>query len=316
MSKYILQRIGAMLLTLFIIVTIGFMAIRLMPGGMFDNDADMTTEQKAAIEAKYNLDKSLPEQYWLFLKGLVTKGDWGISLSLYPNTPVWDVIRNKIPLTMYINFLSLFISLPLGMLFGIIAAVRKNTIADHSINFFVVLMISIPSFVFATLLQYLISYKIGILPIIFDGAAVGWQRFKGLILPIIALALSPIARVTRYLRAELAETINSDFMLLARTKGLTERQATVRHGIRNSMLPLINILVHMLTGIMGGSMVIEDIFGIPGIGGIMIQSINAHDYPVTLAALIFYSIISLTANLAVDLLYGVVDPRIRMGGKT
>ena len=315
MGRYIVQRTFAMLLTLFIIVTLGFMAIRLMPGSMFDNDADMTTEQREAIEAKYNLDKPLLVQYWIFLKGLVLEGDWGISISLYPNTPVWDIFKTKIPLTMCINFISLLISLPLGILFGIIAAVRKNTVIDHGVSFMVVLMISIPSFVFATLLQYFIAFRSGILPILFDAAGTIGVQVTGLILPILALSFSPMARVTRYLRAELAETINSDFMLLARTKGLTERQAIINHGIRNSMLPLVNIVVHMLTGIMGGSMVIESIFSIPGIGGIMIQSINAHDYPVTLAALIFYSAISLITNLIVDLLYGVIDPRIRMGGK-
>ena len=128
----------------------------------------------------------------------------------------------------------------------------------------------------------------------------------------MALSLGPIARVTRYLRAELAETINSDFMLLAKTKGLTERQATINHGIRNSMLPLMNIIVPMFTSIMGGSLVIETIFSIPGI---MVKSINAPDYTVTLAALIFYSVVSLVTVLIVDLSYGIVDPRVRMGGK-
>ena len=121
--------------------------------------------------------------------------------------------------------------------------------------------------------------------------------------------------MTRYLRAELAETINSDFMLLAKTKGLTERQATINHGIRNSMLPLMNIIVPMFTSIMGGSLVIETIFSIPGMGGIMVKSINAPDYTVTLAALIFYSVVSLVTVLIVDLSYGIADPRVRMGGK-
>lgn len=142
-----------------------------------------------------------------------------------------------------------------------------------------------------------------------------WDKFYCLFLPIMALSLGPIARVTRYLRAELAETINSDFMLLAKTKGLTERQATINHGIRNSMLPLMNIIVPMFTSIMGGSLVIETIFSIPGMGGIMVKSINAPDYTVTLAALIFYSVVSLVTVLIVDLSYGIVDPRVRMGGK-
>ncbi len=165
------------------------------------------------------------------------------------------------------------------------------------------------------MLQYFVAFKAGLFPIIFDPMTTGFARFHGLALPILALSFGPIARVTRYLRAELAETLNSDFMLLAKTKGLTQWQATINHGIRNSLLPLANIIIPMFTSIMGGSLVIESIFAIPGMGGIMIKSINAPDYSVTLAALIFYSLISLVTVLIVDLSYGVIDPRIRIGGR-
>ena len=315
MAKYFIQRIVAMLLTLFIIITIGFMVIRLMPGGIFDDAVDMTFEQRAALEAKYNLDNPIPVQYALFLKGLVLEGDWGTSLKLYINVPVWDIIKTKIPVTLYINFFSLLISLPLGIIFGVVAAIRKNTVTDYLISFMVVIFISVPSFIFATLLQYFVAFKGGLFPIIYDATSTGMDRLYGLALPIIALSLSPIARVTRYLRAELAETINADFMLLAKTKGLTERQATINHGIRNSLLPLMNIIVPMFTGIMGRSLVIETIFSIPGMGGIMVNSINAPEYTVTLATLIFYTLVSLITVLVVDLSYGIIDPRVRMGGK-
>lgn len=315
MVKYVMQRILAMLLTLFIIITLGFMVIRLMPGGIFDDAVDMTYEQRAALEAKYNLDKPIPVQYAMFLKGLVLEGDWGTSLKLYINVPVWDIIKTKIPVTLYINFFALAISLPLGITLGIVAAIRKNTMVDYGISFLVVIFISVPSFIFATLLQYFVAFKGGLFPIIYDATSTGFTKLHGLALPIIALSLGPIARVTRYLRAELAETINTDFMLLAKTKGLTERQATINHGIRNSLLPLANIIIPMFTGIMGGSLVIETIFSIPGMGGIMVKSINAPDYTVTLAALIFYTLVSLVTVLVVDLSYGVIDPRVRMGGK-
>ena len=280
MAKYTIQRILAMLLTMFIILTVGFMVIRLMPGGIFDDAVDMTHEQRAALEAKYNLDKPIIVQYGLFLKGLILEGDWGTSLKMNINVPVWDIIKTKIPVTLYINFFSLLISLPLGIGLGIVAAIRKNSITDYLISFLVVIFISVPSFIFATLLQYFVAFKGGLFPIIFDATSTGWARFHGLALPIIALSLGPIARVTRYLRAELAETINSDFM-----------------------------------SIMGGSLVIETIFSIPGMGGIMVKSVNAPDYTVTLAVLIFYSLVSLITVLIVDLSYGIVDPRVRMGGK-
>ena len=315
MLKYTMQRFFAMALTLFIIMTLGFMVIRLMPGGIFDDEVDMTAEQIAILEAKYHLDKPILTQYAIFLKGIVTDWDWGVSLKLSMNVPVWEMIVDKIPVTLYINVFSLMISLPIGIAMGILAAVKKNTIVDYVISFAVVLGISVPSFVFATLLQYFIGFKFGLFPIIYDTQAVGLAKLYSLVLPIAALALSPIARVTRYLRAELAETLNSDFMLLARTKGLTSFQSTVRHGIRNSLLPLMNTIINMITHIMGGSLVIETIFAIPGMGGIMVRSINAPDYPVTLAALMFFSVINLVSAFIVDMSYGIVDPRIRMGGK-
>lgn len=315
MVKYIVQRVVAMLVTMFIIISLGFLVIRLMPGGVFDDAVDMTFEQKAALEAKYNLDKPIPVQYALFMKGLILEGDWGTSLKMRTNVPVWDLIKDKIPVTLYINFCALLIALPLGIIFGIIAAIRKNTFTDYGISFMVVIFISVPSFIFATILQYFVAFKAGLFPIIYNATAEGWAYFAALILPIVALALGPIATVTRYLRAELAETINSDFMLLAKTKGLTERQATLNHGIRNSLLPLANVIIPMFTSIMGGSLVIETIFAIPGMGSVMVDSINAPDYTVTLAALIFYSLISLVTVLVVDLSYGIIDPRIRIGGK-
>lgn len=315
MLKYTLQRFLAMLLTLFIIVSLGFMVIRLMPGGMYDDEVDMTTEQRQIREAKYHLDKPIPVQYLYFLKGVITKWDWGVSLNLSVNVPVWDVLKAKIPITLYINFFSLLISIPLGIAFGIAAAVKKNGIIDYGVSLLVVLFISVPSFVFGTLLQYFVAFKAAAFPIIYDSTATGLAKLHSLTLPILALSLSPIARVTRYLRAELAETLNSDFMLLARTKGLTSFQTTLRHGIRNSLLPLCNILIPMFTHIMGGSLVIETIFAIPGMGGIMVKSINAPDYPVTLAVLMFFTIISLFTQFIVDMSYGIIDPRVRMGGK-
>lgn len=194
-----MQRILAMLVTLFIIITIGFMVIRLMPGGIFDDAVDMTYEQRTALEAKYNLDKPIPIQYAMFLKGLVLEGDWGTSLKMYVNVPVWDVIKTKIPVTLYINFFSLIISLPLGIILGIVAAIRKNTMTDYLISFLVVIFISVPSFIFATLLQYFVAFKAGLFPIIYDATASGWDKFYCLFLPIMALSLGPIARVTRYL---------------------------------------------------------------------------------------------------------------------
>ena len=315
MLKYIGERILAMIITLAIILTLVFCMIRMMPGGIYDELEDITQEQLDALYAKHNLDKPILVQFGIFVKNVVTDWDWGYSLKLSPNKTVWSMLGEKIPITIYENIFSLMISIPLGIGFGILAAVKKNTWIDHVISVAVVICISVPSFVFASLLQYFIGFKLGWFPIVYESGSTGFAMFYSMTLPIVALGLGPIATITRYLRAELAETINSDFMLLARTKGLTETQATIRHGIRNSILPILSTLVALFTNIMSGSLVIESIFSIPGMGGLMIKSINAIDYNVTQATLVFYSIISLGSILLCDLLYGVVDPRIRVGGK-
>ena len=315
MLKYIGERLLAMIITLAVILTLVFCMIRMMPGGIYDELEDITQEQLDALYAKHNLDKPILVQFGIFMKNVVTDWDWGYSLKLSPNKTVWSMLGEKIPITIYENIFSLFISIPLGIGFGILAAVKKNTWIDHVISVLVVICISVPSFVFASLLQYFIGFKLGWFPIVYEPGSTGFAMFYSMTLPIVALGLNPIATITRYLRAELAETINSDFMLLARTKGLTETQATIRHGIRNSILPILSTLVALFTNIMSGSLVIESIFSIPGMGGLMIKSINAIDYNVTQATLVFYSIISLGSILLCDLLYGVVDPRIRVGGK-
>lgn len=315
MLKYILQRLIALIITLFIIISIGFLVVSLMPGSVYE-DPDIPQAALDAFNAKHHLDKPLIVQYYYFLERIILHWDWGTSINMQPNVPVFDLLKHRIPITLQINLYSLLISLPIGIIMGTIAAIKKNSFVDHTISFIVVICISVPSFIFASALQYFIAYKADLFPIIFDSSAtIGTIRFMSMFLPILALSFGPIARVTRYLRAELAETMNSEFLLLARTKGLTYKQSIIRHGMRNSFLPLVNIIVPMFTNIMGGSLVIERIFAIPGMGGMMVDSINASDHPVTIAILLFYSFISLITVLLMDLTYGIVDPRIRMGGK-
>ncbi len=312
MAKYILKRIAGIFIVLFVVMTAAFFMMRLMPGGILDGvEENLSADMRDLIYAKYNMDKPIWEQYLLFLKGIVTEWDWGVSLKLYVNVSVWDILAERIPITLYLGFLSLLISVPIGIAFGTLAALKKNGIVDHAVSFLVVLFISIPSFVMATGLQYFVAYKWGWFPLIYDDSL---PRITTTFLPVLALSFSPIATITRYLRAELSESLNSDYMLLARTKGLTRVQATMRHALRNSLVPVVNVIVPAFISIMGGSLVVESIFGIPGLGGITVRSINVADYSVTLASLIYYTLISLAAILLVDISYGLIDPRIRMGG--
>lgn len=314
MFKYILERIGAMLLTLFLIMTLSFWIIRLMPMSIFENP-EVSPEIQRILEAEMHLDKPMVVQYFYFLKGIVTEGNFGTSVKVRPGMDVFQIISSRIPPTVMLNVLSLLISLPLGVIVGTIAALKRNKAPDIVISFLIVIFISVPSFVFASALQYVFTFMWPIFPTLYEATAATLSaKLHSLALPIIALALGPIATVARYLRGELIETLSSEYLLLARTKGLTRAQATVRHAFRNSLVPIANTIIPMITGIMGGSLVVEKMFAIPGMGGQLIDSILAGDHFLTVALLIFYSAISLVTILIVDVSYGIIDPRIRVGG--
>ena len=302
-----------MVLTLFIIITISFFAIRLIPGDVLGEGAN--PELRAAMRARYHLDKPLIEQYVIFIKNFLSF-DFGESINLYPRRPVFDVIAEKVPLTLVLNIFSLIITIPTGIACGIAAALKKNTLTDHAISTMVVFNVSVPSFVFASLLQYLLAYKLGWFPILLDLKApfMSGAQLWSMVLPVLALSFGGIATITRYMRAELFEALSSEYMLLARAKGLTQLQATVRHALRNSFIPLCNVIVPMFMSVLSGSMVVETIFNIPGLGSLMTGSISTSDYYLTIAILFVYSLINLTSVLVVDLSYGIVDPRIRIGG--
>lgn len=314
MIKYIGQRLLALAITLFIIVSISFITIRLMPGSFID-DRQIPKDVRIALENKYHLNEPLIVQYGYFLKDF-SKFDFGISIKIQPKVDVNTVLKTKIPVSMQLNIFSLILTVPIGMMFGIIAALKKNKTADTVISIMVILFISVPSFIFASVLQYFAAFRWNLFPIIVstDKTLTG-AKFHSMILPILALSFGGIAVITRYLRAELCEALNSEYMLLAKAKGLTQVQATIRHAIRNSFIPLAQIIIPMFLGILGGSLVVEKIFAIPGMGGVMIDAINAHDDPLTMGVLFWFSLLGLLTILIVDLSYGIIDPRIRMGGR-
>ena len=313
MIKYILERIGAMLLTLFLVMVLSFMIIRLMPMSIFENP-EVSPEIQYKLEEEMHLHDPIPVQLFYFLKNIVVDFNFGTSVKIKPGVGVFSIIADRIPPTVALNFLSLFLSIPLGLIAGTAAALKRNTWVDTLISFAIVLFISIPSFVFASLLQYCLTFLVPIFPTLYDATGGIWVQLYSMILPILALALGPIATIGRYLRGELIENLGSEYLLLARTKGLSRTQATVRHAFRNSLVPISNTIIGLLTGIMGGSLVIEKMFAVPGMGGQLVDSIMAGDHFLTVALLIFYSAISLVTILLVDLSYGIIDPRIRVGG--
>ncbi len=301
-----------MAITMFVIITLCFVVIRLMPGSPFD-DPEYSPELVAILEDKHHLNDPMYVQYYYFWKDIITENYWGISLKIQPAMEVWQVLADRIPVTLWMNIASLVISIPLGIIAGTIAALNKSHLPDHIISFLVVVCISVPSFVFASTMQYFLGFK-GAFPIIYNSTGTFWEKVYSLILPTFALSFGSIATICRYLRGELIETMSSEYLLLARTKGLSRAAAIVRHAFRNSMVPLANVIVPMFTSVMSGSLVVEKIFGIPGVGGIMTKSINANDHWLTMAVLIFYAAINLITVFITDISYGIIDPRIRLGG--
>ena len=319
MLKYVLKRVALMLLSLFVIMTMLFILIRLLPNPVESVAGGYDRALRDMREA-WGYNKPLLVQYGIFLKRVFTKGDWGFCTSMGTFLqPVTAYIGSKLPATIYINVLSVIISVPLGIMFGIIAAVNKNRWPDQLIQVFIMIFISVPAFIYAFLLQYFIGYRLGLCPLVFgDGTDwFSWKMLHSAVMPVLALSFGPIAGNMRLIRAELTEQLTSEYMLLARTKGLTRRQATVRHALRNSLVPLMPSFLGEFIGILGGSMIIEQIFAVPGIGRSYVQSIAVKDYSVFMAISMFYVAIGLAAGIVSDLSYGFIDPRIRMGaGKT
>lgn len=254
-------------------------------------------------------------QYVNWLKN-IARGDWGLSTRIAVGRPAFDLVKERIPVTLRINLVALVIFIPIGITLGTIAALNKDKLIDNIISLGVMVMISVPSFVIILLLLMIFGYQLGWVPTRFPASDADFLlRVQGLILPVTASVFGPIAGLTRLTRAELTEVMTSEFLLLARTKGLTRRQSITRHAMRNSMVPLVPSIIFAFVGILSGSVILEQIYSIPGTGRIALRALMQRDYNVMLVSTAFYTSIGLVAILIVDLSYGLVDPRIRMGGR-
>ena len=324
MFKYVLKRIALMLVVFMIIISICFVLIKLLPvidAVQFGKDQAVIQQRREQL----GYGKPLIEQYMIFLRKTIIGGDWGVSEVLYMGQDVWSVFLKKLPSTMLVNTYTMLFAVPIGLLLGIYAALKKNKWQDHVISTGVMIFISVPSYVYAFLVQYILCHKLTgwagkqIFPLTMAATTeyFTWEVFVSLVPAILSLGFGTIAGLARYTRAELCEVLTSEYMLLARTKGLTRSQATVRHALRNSMVPIFPMIMGEFIGIIGGSLIIEQIFGIPGVGPLYISSITAQtpDYNFFMLLSAFYTAIGLASGLLVDLSYGFVDPRIRMGEK-
>lgn len=318
MFKYVLKRIGLMLLTFFIIVVICFTLIKLLPIEVNVQIGEDRDKIIAQLVARGYYDP-IPVQFFNYLKRIFLYGDFGIGVNMpeYRNQPVWDVFIEKLPPTVLINVYSSLIAVPIGIGLGILAALKKNKWQDHTISTIVMIFISVPSFVYAFLVQYLFCYKLDLFPITmkpgFDYFS--WPMFVSMLPAVISMSFGSIAGYTRYTRAELTEVLTSEYMLLARTKGLTKSQATVRHALRNAMVPIFPSIIGEFISVLSGSLIIEKIFSIPGVGNLYLNSINNLDYDFFMLLSAFYTFVGLAAAIVIDISYGIIDPRIRMGEK-
>ena len=308
-----------MLVALFCITTICFMLIRALPMTPPDGINAAQEEVIRQIWDARGYNKPLLQQYGIYLKDIVTEFDFGTSWKIKSTEPAWDLLTKRLTPTVLVNLYSLLFSLPIGIAFGIYAAIKKNKWQDHVISTGVMIFVSVPSYVYAFLVQYFLYFKLDLFPPTIasladaGGSWFSWTMFHSMIPAVLALSFGQIAGLCRFTRAELTETLTSDYMLLARTKGLTRAQATTRHALKNAMVPILPSILGSFIGILGGSMIIEQIFAIPGVGQLYVQSIYLRDYDVFMMDSIFYTFLGLAAGIITDISYGFIDPRIRMG---
>lgn len=288
--------------------------------GTIDKTVFFIPPQDSSTVYKIFYRKPIVVQYSNWVRNVVTEWDWGTSTKIRVNQPAFSLIAERMPITIQINLFVLLFYIPFGFLFGIIAALKKDTIVDNIMQIAIMFFMSLPALVFIILLIILFSYKAdNLLPSLFplQGLQTGWAFYKGFIIPVLAAGLPAVARFTRMLRAELSEVLTSEFVLLAKTKGLSHEQAVVRHAIRNSMVPMIPIVIGSFAALLSGSFVLEKVYAIPGVGTVTLRALtqNNYDYNVLMASSAFYSVIALVTVLIVDLSYGIIDPQIRMGAK-
>lgn len=344
MLKYSIKRILLAFVTAFIILTLTFFLVKSLPqngiitpdkwvkyayyheqAGLsyYIEDTVLRPELgKPLVEidlgnnvTAYFWKTPIVQQYFNWIKNIVTKWDWGSSEVILPNAKAIEIILSRLPVSLSINIISVVISVPLGILLGIVAGLKKNTWIDHTISTLVMVLISIPSFVIIIFLVYFMAYK-GNLPSQWPTVdKSNKEKALAFIIPVMSLSFGSICGYARFVRAELCEVMSSEYLLLARTKGLTKNQAITRHALRNAFVPILPSILAEFIGVFSGSMVLESIYDIPGIGNIYIRALNGKDYSVLMVDMAIVTIIGLLAGVFLDLSYGFIDPRIRMGEK-
>ena len=302
--KYILKRIAMAILTVWIVITVTFFVMRAVPGGPFLSEKAVSEAAQKALEAKYGMDKPLMVQYFTYLKDIVTKFDFGPSIKLRGRMVI-DVITDGLRTSAKLGVIAAGIALVFGVVLGAVAALQRNKLADKVIMVLTTAFISMPSFIIGSLMVLILSVKLGWFP-------ANGETAKGLVLPIIALSLSPMANITRLTRSSMLDVLGQDYIRTARAKGVPPMKILFGHALKNSMIPVITYVGPMLAYIVTGSLVIEQVFAVPGIGRAFVSSITGRDYPLIMGTTIVLATLIVIMNLISDILYKLVDPRINL----
>ncbi|MBI9106081.1 MAG: ABC transporter permease [Spirochaetales bacterium] len=308
MFKYILKRFVSMIITMFVIITITFLLMHSVPGGPFAAEKALPPEVEQALLEKYHLDDPLWKQYVDYVGGIL-RFDLGPSFK-YRGLTVNELIVSGFPVSGRVGGLSILVILLIGIPLGIIAALKQNRWEDAVVRFLATLGITIPSFVLATLLLYVFSLKLDLLP------SFGIESWKGYILPVVALSGYSISFVARLTRSSLLEVFRQDYMIMARAKGLSEFKILFKHGLKNALIPIVTVMGPLIAGLLTGSFVIEKIFALPGMGGHFVNGISNRDYTVIMGITVFYAGFLLIMVFIVDLIYGFLDPRIKLDNRS
>ena len=305
MLRYAIWRLFSAIPTLFVLVTLAFFLIRVAPGGPFDEERQLPAEIEANLKRAYNLDAPLWQQYFAYL-GRLLAGDFGPSFK-YKDYTVTELIWSGFPVSLRIGLAAIVLAVVVGTLAGIVAALRQNSRTDYAVMSFAMLGIAVPNFVVAPLLSLVLGVYLNLLPV----AGWGGGALRNMVLPVIALALPQIAYVARLTRGSLIEVLRANYIRTAHAKGLPERLVILRHAMRAALLPVISYLGPATAAIITGSVVIEQIFSIPGIGRYFVQGALNRDYTLVLGVVVFYGVLIVLFNLLVDLAYAFLDPKVR-----
>lgn len=300
MGKYIIKRVLLAIVSVLIVSAITFFVMNIIPGGPFNKEKATSIEAQKVLEERYNLDKPIPEQYVLYMGNLL-KGDWGVSL--HSGRDIWNEISSRFQVSAKLGGMAALIAIIAGLVLGSIAALTRNKLPDRLIVFFTTLGTAMPSFVLATLLLLVFCLKLGWIPV--------WSSSRpNYILPIIALSVYPMAYITRLTKTSMLDALNQDYVRTAKAKGVEQWKVIFKHALRNALIPVITYVGPMVAYILTGSMVVENIFTIGGLGSSFVTSITNRDYTMIMATTIFLAILMVVANLMTDIAYKLVDPRI------